>query len=75
MNSTLTNVKSALISALLTAVLSFAVYVLGVGDVFKLDVHAAVNVVALSALTALVSFIKSSFTTSAGNFAGLVNIK
>lgn len=71
----ITNIKSAFVSAFLTAVLALAMYVLGVGDVFKLDIHALVNVGALSALTAIVSLIKSFLTTSAGNFVGAVQVK
>lgn len=69
------NVKSALVSAFLTAILALAGYVLGVGDVFKIDVHALINVGALSTLTALVSLIKAFLTTDKGNFVGAVEIK
>lgn len=75
MQITWTNVKSALVSALITAVLATATYILGLGDVFKIDVHALINVISLSALTALVSIIKSFLTTSSGNFVGAVTIK
>lgn len=71
----MTKIRSALITALLTAVLATAMYVLGIGDVFKIDVHALVNVGALSLLTAVVSIIKSSFTTDSGNFVGAVKIQ
>lgn len=70
-----TKIKSALVSALITAILAAAGYVIGVGDIFKIDVHAFINVFSLSALTALVSLIKSFFTTTAGNFAGAVKVK
>ena len=68
------NVKSALVSAAITAVLTGAGYIIGVGDVFNLDVHALVNVVSLSALTAFVSLVKSFFTTPSGDFVGAVSI-
>lgn len=70
----LVNVKSSLVSAAITAVLAIAGYIIGVGDVFNIDVHALVNVGALSALTAFVSLIKSFFTTESGNFVGAVAI-
>lgn len=72
---TWTNIKSALVSALITAILAIAGYIIGVGDVFAIDVHALVNVGALSALTAVVSVIKSFLTTNGGNFVGAVSIK
>lgn len=75
MQITFTNVKSALVTAFLTAILALAGYVLGVGDIFKIDVHAFINVGALSLLTAIVSIIKSFLTTPDGNFVGVVNIK
>lgn len=68
------NIKSSLISALLTAILATAGYVIGVGNVFSIDVHALVNVAALSALTAIVSLLKSFLTDQQGNFAGTVKV-
>lgn len=70
-----TKIKSALVSAIITAILAIAGYILGVGDVFNLDLHALVNVASLSALTALVSLIKSFLTTPQGNFVGAVEVK
>ena len=72
---TFVQVKSALVSGVITAVLATAVSIIGVGDVFKLDVHSLANVFARSALTAIVSFIKSILTTPAGNFVGAVAVK
>lgn len=69
-----TNVKSALVSAFITAVLGIGGYVIGVGDVFRLDVHTLVNVASLSALTTFVSLLKSFLTTDQGNFVGLTNV-
>lgn len=68
-------VKSAIVSAVITAVLAVAGYIIGVGDVFNIDVHALVNVASLSTLTAFVSLIKAFFTTDRGNFAGAVRVK
>jgi len=70
------DVKSALVSGLLTMVLAMAGYLIGVGDVFAIDVKTLVNVGALSALTAIVSVTKSFLTSnSTGKFAGAVTIK
>lgn len=63
--------KSALVSAGIAAVLSVAGYVVGVGDVFKLDPHALINAGVLSALTAIVSLIKSAITTDQGTALGV----
>lgn len=68
------NFKSALISGLITGVLGIAGYIIGVGDIFKLDVHTLLNVFSLSALTTVVSILKSFLTTNAGNFVGTTNI-
>lgn len=67
----LTNIRGALVSGVLTAILAIAGYIIGVGDLFKIDVHALVNVGALSALTAVVSLIKSFLTTNEGKAAGI----
>lgn len=75
MTITWINIKSALVSGVITGILGVAGYIIEVGDIFKLDVHTLVNVGALSALTTIVSLIKSFLTTSSGNFVGAVNIK
>ena len=75
MQITLTNLKSALVSGVITGVLGVAGYIIGVGDIFKLDVHTLVNVGALAALTTIVSLVKSFLTTPAGNFAGVVVVR
>lgn len=67
------NVRSALCSAIVTAVLGGAGYILGIGDVFKLDVHTLVNIGALAGLTAIVSLLKNFLTSNQGNFVGVVN--
>lgn len=69
------NIKSAIVSGLIVGVLGVAGQIISVGDVFKLDWHALVNVGVISALTACVSALKSLLTTDKGNFAGIVKIK
>ena len=66
-----TNIKSALVSGVITGVLGIAGYIIGVGDIFKLDVHTLANVGALSALTTIVSLIKAAMTTDKGFIAGV----
>lgn len=69
-----TNIKSAFISIVLTAVLAIAVYIVGVGDIFTLDAHKMANIGALSVLTGLISLIKSFLTTDNGRFLGLTKV-
>ena len=70
-----TNIKSALVSGVLMAILGISVYIIGKGDIFGLDFHTLANIGVLSVLTAIVSEIKSILTTPAGNFVGIVEIK
>lgn len=69
------NVKSALVSALITAILAMASYIIGVGDIFHLDSHSLVNIGVLAALTTVVSLIKSFLTNENGTFVGSVQVK
>ncbi len=69
MNST--NLKSALISAMLMALIGIITYVLGVGNIFDLDFHSLLNIGVIAFLTGLVSYFKSSMTTSTGTFGGV----
>jgi hypothetical protein len=72
---TWTQVRSALVSGVITAVLAGAGYIIGVGDIFGLNFHSLANVTAISFLVAIVSLVKAVLTTPAGNFAGFVAIK
>lgn len=65
------SIKSALVSGVITAILAVAGYIIGVGDIFKIDVHALVNVGALALLTTIVSLIKASLTTKTGTVGGI----
>jgi hypothetical protein len=71
----ITEIKSAFVTTFLTAVLSMSLYIIGIGDIFLIDVKVIINVGVISALTGLVSIIKSFLTTSDGNFIGSVKIK
>lgn len=71
MNTSLLAIKSALISAAIAAVLAISGYIVGVGDVFKLDPHALINAGVLSALTAIVSLIKAGLTLPDGTALGV----
>ena len=69
------DVKSALVSAFIVAFFAAAAYVVGVGDLFAINIHTLVNVTTLAGLTAVVSLIKSLLTTTSGNFVGTVAVK
>lgn len=58
-------------SFVISGILAGALYILQVGDVFAIDVHGLVNVVAIAVLVAVVSFIKSLGTLPDGTFAGI----
>ncbi len=66
------NVKSALVSAFVTAVLGVAGYVIGVNDIFNLDFHTVANLAVISFLTAIVSLIKNFLTDEDGRFLSVV---
>jgi hypothetical protein len=70
-SSNLTNLKSALLTAVMMAVLAMAGYAIGVGDVFALKTHELVNSGVMALLAGIVSYIKSSITNSAGQSFGI----
>ena len=53
------NIQSALVYVVLTAVLGLLMYVIGVGDVYAVDFHSIVNIFAISVMTGIVSLIKN----------------
>jgi membrane-associated HD superfamily phosphohydrolase len=67
----LTSIKSAFISGLLTAILGVAGYIIGVGDIFRIDLQVLTNVFVMSLLTTMVSLLKSLVTTKAGTALGV----
>lgn len=71
----LTELKSAFIFALVTATVAVIIYILSVGDVYKLDHHQLVNIGALSFLNGVLSLLKNFLTTNSGKFMGLVKVK
>lgn len=68
-------VKSALVSVGLMAVLGVAGYIIGLGDVFAIDLKALVNVGVMALLTGVVSLIKNFLTSDSGKFAGLTKVE
>jgi hypothetical protein len=67
----LTKIKSALVSLVIAGVLAGAIYILGIGNIFALDLKGLINVVAIAVLVGLVSLLKSWGTTPTGTFAGV----
>lgn len=65
------SIKSALVSGVIMGILGVSGYVIGVGDVFKLDFHSLINVGVMSFLATTVSLIKSVITTDTGKVAGI----
>ena len=67
----MTKIKSALVSGVIMGILSGLIYIVGIGDIFALNLKSLINVVAIAIATSIVSFIKSSLTSSDGTFAGV----
>lgn len=70
----LKNLKGALVSGVLMAILSSSTYVIGIGDIFAVESKVLVNVAVISFLTAVVSLIKSLLTDDSGAFAGAIEV-
>jgi len=75
MTINLTNIKSALVSVCLMAILSGSVYIIESGDIFAINWRTLVNIGSIALLTGIVSIIKSLLTNSNGVFAGSVKVK
>ena len=67
----LIKIQSALVSGIYMAILGVGGYVIGIGDVFALDLHVLINVATISAVTAIVSLLKSGTTSDKGTVAGI----
>lgn len=70
-----TDVKSALVSALVLSLLAILSYIVQEGSIFDLDFKTLINIGVMAGLVSIVSLLKSFFTTNNGNFLGAVNIK
>lgn len=66
-----TNIKSAFVSMMLMGILATAGYIIGIGDVFKIDWHALINTGVMAILAGVVSLIKSMGTSDRGTFVGI----
>jgi hypothetical protein len=70
----LASFKSALVSTVLMAIVAMAGYIIGLGDLWKIDLHSLTNIGVMALLTGIVSLIKNFLTSDAGNFAGIVKV-
>ncbi len=69
-----TNFKSAFVFAVLTAFVAVIVYILGLGDVFKIDGHTITNIGVMALLNGVLSLLKSFLTTDTGKFLGVTTV-
>ena len=69
-----TNIVNALVTVVLTGVLAVAVYIVGLGDIFKIDSHTLINIGVLSILNGVISLIKNFLTTEKGKFLGVAKV-
>lgn len=72
---TWSNIKGALVSGAIMGALAIGLYVIGLGDVFAIQWKPLINAGILSALTTIVSLVKSFLTTDRGNFVGAIEVK
>lgn len=70
----ITKIKNVLVTTVLTAIIATAGYILSIGDVFKVNSHALINVAVITALTTIVSLIKNIGTNPDGKFLGMIKI-
>lgn len=69
------NVKSALISGLVMAILAIIGYAQSVGDFSSLNLRTLINVGIFAGLGVIQSLIKNFLTSNKGNFLGVVDTK
>lgn len=72
---TWSNIKGALISGLLMALLGILSYVIDAKSIFSVNIETLANIGAIAFLTSLVSAIKSLLTNDNGDFVGVVKVK
>jgi len=65
------NFKSAVVSGLITGIIGIGLYVVGVGDLWKVDFHSLINIGSISAISAIVSLVKNFLSTNSGSVAGI----
>lgn len=76
MGFNITKVKSALVTLFLSVIVSGGGYILGVGDLWKIDTHALTNVIVLSAFATIIASIKLVGTSEqTGKFLGTTQVR
>lgn len=65
------NIKSAFVYFILSAFIAMIAYVIGLGDIFKIDWHMLINVGSMAGFTAVVSILKNFITTKSGTALGI----
>lgn len=68
------NIKSAIVYAILMALLSMIVYVISVHDLWAIDTHVLINSGVLAFFTGITSLIKNILTTDSGKFLGIFQV-
>lgn len=74
-NLSWTEIKSAVVYAVLTALVAMGMYALGIGDIFTVSIKPLVNIGAMSLLVGMISIIKNLLTTYNGKFIGSIQVK
>ncbi|MGI9118429.1 MAG: hypothetical protein ACR2IQ_02680 [Minisyncoccia bacterium] len=65
-------IKSAIISALLVAIIATLGYITTVGSIWKIDWRVIIDVGVMSLTTGLASILKNLLTTGNGKFLGII---
>ena len=71
----LVEVQSAIIYGLMTALGAVLAYIVGIGDIFKIDPRSVINIATISFSITIISLIKNFLTDSEGKFVGLIKVK
>jgi cytochrome c oxidase subunit IV len=70
-----TDVKQALSLVIVTLVIQICGYIISVGDIFAISLHALANAAIIPCLVLIVSLLQTGFTTSDGRFLGTFTVK
>jgi hypothetical protein len=69
-----TNIKSALVYGVLSALLLMCLYAIQIGDIFNLNLKDLVNAGVFGFITVVVSLLKNLLTDNAGKFLGVTTV-
>lgn len=68
------NIYSAIVYAVLMALVSMGIYIVGIGDIYKIETHALINSGILAFVTGIISLLKNLLTDSNGKFLGMTPV-